>query len=147
MKPCKHIALTVASLAICAALGMAIAATPTITNQQRHGATLIVTYSDGSVKTNSLFLAMSPVVKRELARIEAETIMVKTLGAVVTDTRANIPETATLSDTTIAMLYLSQMSKDADALKTHAPTNTLEYLIGTGMRQDLATQTGDAHND
>jgi len=115
-----------------------------IAKQERRGATLIVTYVDGRVVTNSLFLAMSPDVKRDLAKIEAEAMMAKTLASVISDTKSNIPETQDLSDAQVALLYLSQMRKSSDHLETIAPTNTLEYLVGAGMREDMATATGDS---
>jgi len=64
------------------------------------------------------------------------------LGPVIADSRENIPELAGLSDAEVALLYLLQMRKDADALKAIAPSNTLEYLIGAGMRQDLSGPGG-----
>ena len=62
---------------------------------------------------------------------------VPALEAIIRDTRANIPEVAPLSDIEIAALYLAQMAKNADALAAAAPTNTLEFLIGAGMREDI----------
>lgn len=64
------------------------------------------------------------------------------LGPVIADSRENIPELAGLSDAEVALLYLLQMRKSADDLKALAPSNTLEYLIGAGMRQDLAEAGG-----
>lgn len=131
MKKCNIMILTffMICLAACAA--------DVIKSQKRDGATLVVTYADGRVVTNSLFLAMSPDVKKEIARINGEKIIVDTIKSVAADTRANIPETATMSDAEVAGLYLQQTKKSADALAAIAPTNTLEYLIGAGMRQDL----------
>ena len=124
--------------ALLAALALAaFAASDKIVKQERRGATLIVRYESGRVETNSLFLAMSPDVKKELARINGEKIVIDTIKAVVADTRIHIPEAAELSDVEIAGLYLSQTKKRYDDLEAIAPTNTLEYLIGAGMRQDL----------
>lgn len=64
------------------------------------------------------------------------------LGPVIADSRENIPELAGLSDAEVALLYLLQMRKSADDLKAIAPSNTLEYLIGAGMRQDLSGAGG-----
>ena len=124
--------------ALLAALAIAaFAASDKIVKQERRGATLIVRYESGRVETNSLFLAMSPDVKKELARINGERIIVDTIKNVAADTRSNIPEASALSDVEIAGLYLQQVKKSSDALESLAPTNTLEYLIGAGMRQDL----------
>lgn len=108
-----------------------------ILSQKRQGTSLIVTYSDGRVVTNSLFLAMAPEVKNEVAKIETDAMMKATLAAVIADTRQNIARTTDMSDSQIALLYLSQMSKNADELAAIAPTNTVEFLIGAGMRQDV----------
>lgn len=62
---------------------------------------------------------------------------IEPLNAIVADTRKNIPEVADMTDMEIAFLYLAQMVKSADVLLQYAPTNTLEYLIGTGMRIDI----------
>ena len=66
------------------------------------------------------------------------------LTPVIADSRANIPGLDGLTDTEVAVLYLLQMSKDADALKAFAPTNTLEYLVGAGIRQDLESKGATA---
>ena len=60
----------------------------------------------------------------------------------IADSRENIPELAGLSDAEVALLYLLQMRKSADDLRAIAPSNTLEYLIGAGMRQDLSGAGG-----
>lgn len=62
---------------------------------------------------------------------------IEPLNAIIEDTRKNIPEVASLSDMEIAFLYLAQMAKSADILLQYSPTNSLEYLIGTGMRMDI----------
>lgn len=64
--------------------------------------------------------------------------IVSALRAAIADTRTNIAETAGLTDLQIAALYLSQLKRDAAPLSALAPTNTIEYLIGAGMRLDLA---------
>lgn len=87
-------------------------------------------------------------VPAEYIRItQAQLGIATNLAAVVADSRANIPELRGLADIEVAMLYLRQMSKAGDELlraaqALGAPTNTMEYLIGAGMRQDLAA--GDA---
>ena len=69
---------------------------------------------------------------------------VPALGLVIEDTRANIPETAGMTDVEIAALYLKQMQKPYNELAKLAPTNSLEYLIGAGMRADIqAAKEGD----
>lgn len=69
--------------------------------------------------------------------------IVAALRAAIADTRTNIAETAGLTDFQIAALYLAQMHRDVTPLVGRIPTNTVEYLIGAGMRIDLATPSGD----
>ena len=128
------------TLVVGLAIASIAASTGKIVRQERNGATLIISYADGTVVTNSLFLALSPDVKKELARIEAEAMMAKTLAGVIADTRSNISGARDLSDSQVALLYLSQMQKSSDHLEKIAPTNTLEYLIGAGMREDMETE-------
>ena len=66
--------------------------------------------------------------------------IVAALRAAIADTRTNIAETAGLSDLQIAALYLAQLTRDATPLTPLVPTNTIEYLIGAGMRLDLQDQ-------
>jgi hypothetical protein len=120
--------------ALCAAT--AFAADP-IVRQERVGRQLVVGYASGRIETNGLFLAMSPQVKQAVARAEASRTLGRALASVIADTRESIPETAALSDVEVAGLYLAQMRKPADRLATAARTNTLEYLVGAGMRIDL----------
>ena len=67
---------------------------------------------------------------------------VPVLSAVIADSRKNILELEGLTDEQVATLYLAQMMKPVDVLQAIAPTNSMEYLIGAGMRQDLAKQKG-----
>jgi|LSQX01.1.fsa_nt_gb hypothetical protein len=108
-----------------------------IKEQRREGTVLIVTRTDGSVETNSLFLAMAPEVKAQIERRKAAEAIVSAIGAITADTRSNIPGTENLSDEQIAVLYLQQMTKNAAALLEAAPTNSVEYVIGAGIRQDI----------
>ena len=62
---------------------------------------------------------------------------VPALEAVIEDSRKNIPELEGLTDIQVAQLYLAQMAKPVEELQRLAPTNSMEYLIGAGMRQDL----------
>ena len=71
---------------------------------------------------------------------------VAALRAAVADTRTNIAEVASLSDLEIASLYLSQLKRDAATLAALAPTNTIEYLIGAGIRLDLRTNYSTQSN-
>ena len=111
-----------------------------ITKQERKGPVLVVYYESGRATTNSLFMSMSPDVIREIEQQRAEKQVVQALKAVVADTRSNIVETANLSDIAIAELYLAQTKKDASELMAISPTNTVEYLIGSGIRDDLQKQ-------
>ena len=72
---------------------------------------------------------------------------IRYLAPVLADTRSHIPEAAGLSDVEVALLYLAQMAKDADALRAVAPTNTIEYLVGAGMRLDLISATNAPSGD
>ena len=62
-------------------------------------------------------------------------LMLQQFQQIIADTRSNIVECATMSDIEIAALYINQMTKSTDQIT--APTNTLEYIIGAGMRADL----------
>lgn len=64
-----------------------------------------------------------------------ENLMLLQFQQIISDTRSNIVECATMSDIEIAALYINQMTKSTDQIT--APTNTLEYIIGAGMRADL----------
>ena len=63
--------------------------------------------------------------------------IVAALRAAIADTRTNIAQTAGLTDLQIAALYLAQLTRDVTPLVGNVPTNTVEYLIGAGMRLDL----------
>lgn len=77
---------------------------------------------------------------RPSATNAVDAAIVAALRAAIADTRTNIAETAGLTDLQIAALYLSQLKRDATPLSAIAPTNTIEYLIGAGMRLDLEGQ-------
>lgn len=79
----------------------------------------------------------SAAISNEVSTIKASADALRTFGGVIRDTRANISETAGLSDIDIAALYLQQTRKTAPALEAIAPTNRLDYLIGAGMRHDI----------
>lgn len=74
---------------------------------------------------------------RPSATNAVDAAIVAALRAAIADTRTNITETAGLTDLQIAALYLAQLKRDASPLAALAPTNTIEYLIGAGMRLDL----------
>jgi hypothetical protein len=114
-----------------------MAAADRIVSQRRHGDHIIVTYESGAVKTNALFLSTSPAVAQEMRRRREDAEMANSLREVILDTRTNIAETAELSDMQIAGLYIAQMRKPVQPLIAAAATNTIEYAIGAGMRQDL----------
>lgn len=63
-------------------------------------------------------------------------LMLEQLSAVIADTRTNIVECANMSDVEIAILYLQQMQKKANEIGASA-TNTIEKIIGAGMREDI----------
>ena len=79
---------------------------------------------------------------RPAATNAVDAAIVAALRAAIADTRTNIAETVGLTDLQIAALYLAQLKRDASPLAALAPTNTIEYLIGAGMRLDLTN--GDA---
>lgn len=64
--------------------------------------------------------------------------MLEQLQAIIADTRTNIVECAELSDVEIALLYLQQMTKKANEINIGG-TNTIEKIIGAGMRDDIKT--------
>lgn len=64
--------------------------------------------------------------------------MLEQLQAIIADTRTNIIECAELSDVEIALLYLQQMTKKANEINIGG-TNTIEKIIGAGMRDDIKT--------
>lgn len=84
--------------------------------------------------------ADSQAVSNQVQAIRARGAMLDGLSAIVADTQSNIPETAALPAHEVAGLYVAQMGKRADELEALAPTNTLEYLIGAGMRHDVKRQ-------
>lgn len=65
--------------------------------------------------------------------------MLEQLQAVIADTRTNIVECAEMSDVEIAILYLKQMQKKASEIGANS-TNTIEKIIGAGMREDIQEQ-------
>ena len=79
----------------------------------------------------------SVTISNEVAQIRAKAAALREFGNVISDTRTNIVETAELSDVDIAHLYLRQTQKTSRELEAIAPTNSLEYLIGAGIRADL----------
>lgn len=67
-------------------------------------------------------------------------LMLEQLSAVIADTRTNIVECAEMSDVEIAILYLKQMQKQANKIENASATNTIEKIIGAGMREDIQEQ-------
>lgn len=123
-----------------AATAATAATTDHIVSQVRDGPRIIVTWESGNITTNALFLRMSPDVVADIERRREDAAMVAALRAVAADTRTNIPETASMRDTEIAGLYLAQMAKEVPALIEAAQTNTIEYAIGAGIRQDITAK-------
>jgi hypothetical protein len=84
--------------------------------------------------------------EREAARRKAaaQRQLRAALASTIQDTRTNIVETAELTDEQIAGLYLRQMKRDVSPLVGRVPTNTVEYLIGAGMRIDIAEGSTNA---
>lgn len=79
----------------------------------------------------------SAAISNQVLAIRERGMMLQGLAAVVEDTRTNIVEVADMPDATIAGLYIAQMGKRASDVTSHASTNTIEKLIGAGMRQDI----------
>ena len=79
----------------------------------------------------------SAAISNQVLAIRERGMMLHGLAAVVEDTRTNIVEVADLPDATIAGLYIAQMGKRAADVADGAHTNTIEKLIGAGMRQDI----------
>ncbi len=85
------------------------------------------------IGTNNTSVAIS----NQVVAIREKLNILSGLDYAIADTRTNIIEVATLTDTEIAFLYLAQMKKDVEPLTESAPTNTIEYAIGAGIREDL----------
>ena len=92
--------------------------------------------ADANVGVPQWYAAQVPAF-RDLATNKLAIAAVPVLGEVIADSRKNIPELAGLSDVQVAALYLQQMQKPVEELQRIAPTNSLEYLIGAGMRADI----------
>ena len=88
--------------------------------------------------------ADSAAISNSVQAIEQGAAILGRLGNVIDDTRASIPEAQELSSATIAELYLRQAKKTADELEAIAPTNSLEYLIGAGIRADINNNTEES---
>lgn len=69
-----------------------------------------------------------------------EKLIIDSIKAVIEDSRKNIPEASSLTDIEIALLYLGQMTKQADTISTNS-TMSIECLIGDGIRADLKTRS------
>lgn len=69
-----------------------------------------------------------------------EKLIIDSIKAVIEDSRKNIPEASSLTDIEIALLYLGQMTKQADTISTNS-TMSIERLIGDGIRADLKTRS------
>lgn len=76
------------------------------------------------------------LVASKKADIQANAILER-LQAVIADTRTNIIECAKMSDAEIALLYLQQMQKRANEINV-GNTNTIERIIGAGIREDIS---------
>lgn len=61
--------------------------------------------------------------------------MLNQFQLILADTRKNIPECKNMGDIEIAMLYIQQMQKNITDI--NATTNSIEYIIGAGMRDDI----------
>ena len=79
----------------------------------------------------------SAAISNQVSAIRERGAMLQGLSLVVADTRTNMPEAASLSDVEIAGLYITQMNKAVVELLPIARSNTVEHVIGAGMRQDL----------
>ena len=88
----------------------------------------------GIISTNTLD---SIAISNQVQHIRERGAMLQGLSLVVADTRTNMPEAASLSDVEIAGLYTTQMNKSVVELLPIARSNTVEHVIGAGMRQDL----------
>lgn len=79
----------------------------------------------------------SAAISNQVSAIRERGAMLQGLSLVVADTRTNMPEAASLSDVEVAGLYITQMNKSVAELLPIARSNTVEHVIGAGMRQDL----------
>ena len=85
--------------------------------------------------TNSIVSIPAHLLAQKRATIQ-DNLIVQEMKLIIDDTRANIPECAAMSDVEIASLYIRQMSKSARDINI-ASTNTIDRIIGAGMRQDI----------
>lgn len=93
---------------------------------------------DKAPTAKSVTLPAHLVAKRK-DEVQANLIL-EQLSAVIQDTRTNIVECAEMSDVEIAILYLKQMQKQANEIENTSTTNTIERIIGAGMREDIQEQ-------
>lgn len=75
--------------------------------------------------------------RRRIATNDLAIAAVNTLPAIFAWTRETIPPARTMTNRQIAELCLAQMAKPIDDLLPACRTNTIIYLIGAGMSQDL----------
>lgn len=84
--------------------------------------------------TNSTITLPANLLVSKKADITANIILGE-LKKIIADTRTNIKECKNLSDIEIATLYIKQMQKSTTEI--NATTNSIEYIIGAGMRDDI----------
>lgn len=84
--------------------------------------------------TNSTITLPANLLATKKADITANIILGE-LKKIIADTRTNIKECEKLSDIEIATLYIKQMQKKTTDI--NATTNSIEYIIGAGMREDI----------
>lgn len=85
--------------------------------------------------TNATVTLPAHLVASKKADIQTN-VMLEEFKAIIADTRKNIPECKNMSDFEIAALYIQQMTKKATDIKV-GTTNTIERIIGAGMREDI----------
>ena len=130
----KIFMFSVVALTMCVALGDYIITKPQPLARGLTEAQLEVVVD--KVPANASVTLPAHLVASKKADIQANA-MLEQLQAIIADTRTNIVECAKMSDVEIALLYLQQMQKKASEINIGG-TNTIERIIGAGMRQDIS---------
>lgn len=130
----KIFIFSVVALTMCVALGDYVITKPQPLARGLTEAQLEVVVD--KVPANASVTLPAHLVASKKADIQANA-MLEQLQAIIADTRTNIVECAKMSDVEIALLYLQQMPKKATDINVGS-TNTIERIIGAGMRQDIS---------
>ena len=129
----KIFMFSVVALTMCVALGDYIITKPQPLARSLTEAQLEAVVD--KVPANASVTLPAHLVASKKADIQTN-VMLEEFKAIIADTRKNIPECKNMSDFEIAALYIQQMTKKATDIKV-GTTNTIERIIGAGMREDI----------